>query len=125
MQLSKIGRLLKQELNVADFKEELGSEISSYKNSLSKKGSSQPIILNEDLQQLQVGGSDIQIICKAYLEGILNKWELNYIAEALLLSSKISFTDDKAEKALYSLSDPEFFELITDDYVRQIIKDLE
>lgn len=125
MQLSKISQLFKQEISIRDFKEAIAGEISNYKNSLKKKGGSQPIILNEDLQHLEVSGPDIKIICKAYLEGIIDKWELNYIAEAILLSSTITFTDDRSESALYALSDPEFFELLTDNYVRQIIKDLE
>jgi hypothetical protein len=124
MVLSEISKLLNKEITLDGFKERIKKEISEYKRSLDKKGSSSPIFLNEDLQDLVIGEIDIKFLCEAYLQNKLDKWELNYIAEALLLSDKIIFKNGKVEEVLLALTDSEYFELISTEFVKSILEDL-
>ena len=125
MKLSDIKTLFEQQTSLNLFKEKIGQEVAEYKNRSCKRGGSNPIYLDEDVQLLQIINDDIKFLSKTFLEGSINEWELNYIAEGLLLSEKVSYENDKIEEALLNMADPEFFILDTKDLMKDILKDLE
>lgn len=124
MSLSEIYQLLHKEITLNSFKKSIEKEISNYKVSLQKKGGSNPIFLHEDLQDLIISEVDIRFLCEAFLQNKFDEWELNYIAEALLLSDKVTFENDKVEEALLTLTDSEYFKLIDTEFIESILEDL-
>lgn len=123
MQLSEINKLFSQEISLNVFKKSIESEVSEYKQSLIKKGSSSPIILNEDIETLVLSESNVKFLCDAFLQSLIDKWEINYLVEGLLLTEKVSFENEKVKNAFFSFADPEYYELIDEEYVRDILED--
>lgn len=124
MLLSKIDSLFHQSLVVEDFKKEIAREIADYKKELAREATSIKIVVNEDIENLSITKEDVKILCDAFLNQEFDKWELNYLAEGLLLSEKISFDKEEVKDALSALADPEYFSLINPEYVQGIMKEL-
>jgi hypothetical protein len=125
MQLTKIYNFFKGKIVTEDFKKHIDTEVANYKQSLNKKGNSSPIYLNEDLDNFQINEDDIRILFISFLQNKLDKWELNYVAEALMLSEKISFNNGTTKDAILSLVDPEYFKLINTKFVQEILDKLD
>lgn len=123
MLLSHINRFFNKNISLEQFKKEVELEIFEYKKGLEKKGSSTPIFLKEDIQSLLVKEEDVTFLCELFILGKLDKWQLNYIAEALLLSERIEFENNKIEDALLALSDPEYYNLINVEFVKDILNE--
>lgn len=124
MLLSAIQAFFNGNTKLYDFKKEIETEIIEYKKNLSKKGGSSPIILNEDLNSLLINKKNVIFLCEAFLNGNLNEWELNYIAEALLLSERIIITDNSVNEALLSITDPEYFKSVNHKYIEEVLNNL-
>jgi hypothetical protein len=122
MQLSRIEAFFHENISFGEFKNDIGEEVSRYKIALDKKGGSSSIFLDQDINVLYLQRRDVKYICDAFLRGQFDKWEINYLAEALMLSQKVEFLDDATKDALFDLADPEFFRLISVDYVEAIIR---
>jgi DNA integrity scanning protein DisA with diadenylate cyclase activity len=124
MFLSRINDLFKQKITLEDFQKEIENEIVVYRVELGKKGGSSSIQLNEDIKNLLVKEQDIKLLCNAFLSNRLNKWELNYIGEGLLLSEKIDFENDKVKEALLAIADPEYYKLVNAAYIKDILGEM-
>lgn len=124
MLLSKIKELFSYHTTLRDFKKNIESEIHQYEKNLAKKGSSSPILLTEDIQSINIRSQDVKFICEAFLNSQIDKWELNYLAEGIMLSERSHFENDAVKEAFDSLTDPEFFQLVSARYIKQILDDL-
>lgn len=90
MQLSEISDLLSSKIPINDFRDRISGEIAEYRKRLKITGGSSPIYLNEDIATLIVDKADIEFLCASFVRIELDPWELNYICEALMLSSIVS-----------------------------------
>jgi hypothetical protein len=124
MRLSRINGMLERQIGIDDFRAEIAPEISEYRRLLEKKSTSCPIYPDEDLHELLISPAHVIQVGNAFIENRIDKWELNYIADAIMLSSKVIFEDDRTEEAVLSLADLDYFSLIDRDYVAEIIKGL-
>jgi hypothetical protein len=124
MLVSAINGLLNQNISFEEFKKEIESEISEYKKNLNKKGGSSPILVNSDMDNVSIKKQDIQFLGEAFLDDNLNKWELNYLAEGILLSNNFIIESRKVKDALLSLTDAEYFMLINKQFVIEILEEL-
>lgn len=106
MKLSIISMLLNNDLNVETFKTIIELEISEYTKLMKKKGASNPIHLIEDIVFF-LKKEHFEILCDLYINGELNEYEISYIADAISLSSNITFEDERILDALneFSISD--------------------
>jgi hypothetical protein len=120
MKLSIVSNFLNKEITSKELKDIIKNEITQYKNKLSIVGGSTPILLFEDLPSLNIDVENINHLCGSYLRAELNEIELNYIAEALILSSKVKFENSRVEDALLMLTEIDYFKLISFSYVNQV-----
>lgn len=124
MNLSDISSFFADKLNVLQFKSIISPDVMNYEKALLKIGGSSPVYLTEDLAVLKVGIKDVKRLCENYLIGVLNEHEVNYIAEALLLSDKIVFENDLVEEALLALTDVDYFKNVSSQYIQSILKNI-
>jgi hypothetical protein len=124
MLISRIKELFNLDLSLEDFKKEIEREVSEYKKSLDKKGSSSAIFVNADIKSLLIKKEDIKLLCDAFLSDKLDKWELNYICEAILLSENIILEKKKVKDALLALTDSEYFKLINREFVKDVSEEV-
>ena len=125
MLLSRIQALLNHTLSVKDFKQEILDEIREYEQAHLKKESNIPIYLDDDISQLSLDEDNLKFLCDQYLSARLNKWEINYIVEAIFLSENIVFCSEEIEDAFFSLADPSYFDLIDDEYIKSILNSID
>ncbi|MEO6151204.1 MAG: hypothetical protein ABIP28_13630 [Mucilaginibacter sp.] len=121
MKVSLLKDFFDQAITNSQLNEIITPEISNYKLLLSKKGSSVPIILQEDIQLL-VRKKDIAVLCEAYLNEEITKYELMYIIDALQLSDNISFENEELLDNASILTDPEVNGLLTKDMVYEVLQ---
>lgn len=120
MKLSTVSNFLNKEITSKELKGIIKNEIVEYEKKLSIVGGSSPILLYEDLPNLKIDVENIDYLCGSYLRGELNEIELNYIAEALLLSGKVNFESSRVEDALGMLTEIDYYKLISFSYVNQV-----
>lgn len=121
MKLSNIHKLLLGEMSIDNFRTEINEEVNIYKNSLLKKGASATIYLEEDLVKIKIERKDINTICNFFIEGEIDNYQLNYMIEALLLSSHVSFVNENTRNILEDLADPEYGLKLDIEYVKNIV----
>jgi hypothetical protein len=124
MKLSEIENLNSEKITPAFFRSSIGDEIKTYKGKINKSGASAPIILEEDLKNLTINEQAVVFLCSAFLEKKLDEWEINYVAEALLLSQKVSVANERVEDALMALIDAEYFRHVNRAYFESVVKAL-
>jgi hypothetical protein len=120
MKLSTVSNFLNKEITSKELKGIIKNEIAEYEKKLSIVGGSNPILLYEDLPVFKIDVENIDHLCGSYLRGELNEIELNYLAEALLLSSKVNFESSRVEDALLMLTEIDYYKLISFSYVSQV-----
>ena len=121
MKLSNIHKLLLGEMFIDNFRTEINEEVNIYKNSFLKKGASATIYLEEDLVKIKIERKDINTICNFFIEGEIDNYQLNYMIEALLLSSHVSFVNENTRNILEDLADPEYGLKLDIEYVKNIV----
>ena len=121
MKLSNIHKILLGEMSIDHFRTEINEEVNIYKNSLLKKGASATIYLEEDLVKIKIERKDINTICNFFIEGEIDNYQLNYMIEALLLSSHVSFVNENTRNILEDLADPEYGLKLDIEYVKNIV----
>ena len=62
MLLSTINNLLNKGITLLDFNKQIESEVSNYKKILSKEGSSSPIHLIEDMDNVAIKQKDVKFL---------------------------------------------------------------
>lgn len=92
MLLSEIKKLIQGKVAIVDFKKEISAEVEKYKKLSKQKGATNPIFLKEDIEYF-FSVADFQVLNNLIKIGELSEYEGSYIADAILLSSKIEFSD--------------------------------
>ncbi|MFT3945347.1 MAG: hypothetical protein QM763_00120 [Agriterribacter sp.] len=121
MKLSNIQKLLLGEMSIDNFTIAINEEVNIYKKSLLKKGASATIYLEEDLIKVKIDRKSINTICNFFIEGKINNYQLNYMIEALLLSSHVYFANENIRSLLEDLTDPEYGLKLDIEYVKNIV----
>jgi hypothetical protein len=103
MKLSELKKIFEND-DIETFKESISQEITNYKSKLGKKGSSIPIIVEEDLK-LNIGTTEAIFLLDAFVSKQLSEHEIAYIADALLLSEAIKFESEEVLDDFESLTD--------------------
>jgi len=121
MKLSDIKLMLNGILSFKDFKLNIFEEMTEYSSSSSIKGKSMPVYLTEDID-LAIGENDLKVLCEAFLKDELSEAEINYVADALLLSNRVFFEDEHVADRIGYLTDPEINGHLTKEVVRDILE---
>ena len=120
MKLSQIKNLFNKTETAETFSKQIASEVSIYKNLVKKKGSSIPIMLDEDIQ-LSIGPEEVYLLCDLFSKNELTEHEIAYITDAFSLSDKISYTSDRISDLVAMLTDPEINGGLTYDLANEIM----
>lgn len=121
MKLSSIKSGLYGELPYKDFKMIVAKEIGEYLSGRNERGRSRPVYLEEDVE-LYIGESDFNTLCKAFLNDSLKEAELNYVADAILLSNRVTFTSEDVYDRIGFLTDLEINGSLTKEAVDNLLK---
>ena len=125
MKLSELENLFTEKLSLEDFKKGIEKETFLYKNQSREKGRSVSIYIEEDIENFRIEKTNIIFLCDAYLNGIIDSSQLNYIAEAISFCDNVVFADEKTSLSIELLSDPEIDRLINDNYILNIKSQLQ
>lgn len=121
MKLSNIGSMLAGTSSFQDFKQSIFEEVKQY-NSLSKiQGESMPVYLTEDVD-LSIGKKELLVLCEGFLNNELSELEINYVADALLLSNKVLFENENISDCIGYLTDPEINGHLTENAIHDILE---
>ena len=124
MLLTEIKNVFNQRIPLDEFRKGVESEIVEYKKCLNKKDGSSPVYLNADMDYLLIKKEDVRFLCESFLNSNLDKWELNYLSEGLLLSDHVTFENPKVEDAFWAFTEVDFFKLVNQQYIRRVLEDL-
>jgi hypothetical protein len=105
---------------VSRLKELISEEVREHQNLMKKKGASAPVYVIEDCH-LSATGTELSILCRAFLNRELNQEEIAYIVDAMLLSEHVIFESEQLEDLFFSLTDPVANGELTDDVVRSML----
>jgi hypothetical protein len=105
MKISQIQQVLNEQIAISEFKKLIANEVDDYKRLSAKKGGSTPIILNEDVD-LFIGKKEIAVLSQAFINDELSEYEVYYIMDALLLSSRVTFESEEFLDLVETLTDP-------------------
>ncbi len=101
-------------------KELIAEEVSDYQRLSAKKGGSAPITLIEDVD-IFVGKNEIKILCQAFIDDKLSEYDINYIMDALLLSSRVRFESEEFMYTIEILTDSQVNGKLTKAVVNEIL----
>lgn len=87
-------------------KVKIEEEVTNYRKLLDKKGSSVPIIFNED-EEILLDNAGIQRLLEETLSGRLSNVDLAYICDCLTLADKVHFKDEYVEDIVFEIADTE------------------
>jgi hypothetical protein len=108
MNSSTLVRFLKGEEEVDKLKKEILKGVDGLRKNLSKKGSSSPIYVDNDVKKFVVKKWHIQKLCDYYLNNNLDEVELCYLATAIELCGGFVFESEDIEDAIVFISsDPD------------------
>ena len=79
-----------------------------------------PIYLTEDID-LSIGKKEFIVLCESFLNDELSELEINYVADALLLSNRVLFEDENISDYIGYLTDPEINGHLTKNDVNNIL----
>jgi cellobiose-specific phosphotransferase system component IIB len=120
MKLSQIKEFFNEIITPFALKGSISNEMENVKASSAKKGGSTSIFLVEDIS-LIVEKSNIAILCQAYINSDLSEFEICYIVDALLLSSKVKFESEGLMELAETLTDPSVNGKLTKERVIEIL----
>ena len=106
MTLSNIREMLSGVLSFKDFKQSIIEEMKEYSSLSRINGKSMPVYLTEDVD-LSIGKKELRVLCEAFLKDELSELEINYVADALLLSNRVLFESEDISDCIGYLTDPE------------------
>jgi hypothetical protein len=99
MKLSYIANFFNEKSDLNRFKPLLEEEVKEYQLKHKKRGSSIEIKLDEDCD-FYFSNMHLINLCQLYINENLSKFEVSYISDALLLSSKVIFQSELVEDVL-------------------------
>ena len=120
MTLSDLRSVLAGLTSFKDFRVKLFDEMKEYKSASHISGKSMPVYLIDNIDLL-IGKNELKALCEAFLNDELSESEINYVADALLLSNRVSFVDEDISDRIGYLTDPEINGHLTKDIVRGIL----
>ncbi len=123
MKLNDIKTILKDQGDIKVFKEQISQEIVEYRTGLIKKADIIPIVLIEDAG-LYLVKEDILLLCRWFLDNELSTWEIAYIVDGLLLSSRVVFESEMVLSSAEQLTDFQINGEVTNDTVNRIMREL-
>lgn len=121
MHLSALHKMLRNKVNIHEFKKSIQDEVFEYSKNLKKKGSSASIKIEEDTN-LYFGKDDLLQLCYYYLDNNLTAIDISYIADCLTLSDSVAFENDELREFLEEITDPEVNGRLTKKRILSIIK---
>lgn len=121
MKLSNIRSVLTGLVSFKDFRSNISEEMNEYNSSSHLKGKSMPVYLTDDID-LYIGKNELKVLCEAFLDDELSESEINYVADALLLSSRVSFESEDISDRIGYLTDAEINGRLTKNVVRGILE---
>lgn len=124
MKLNEIKMMLHNGASISEFKREIFHEVSAYKKGHLNKKDIIPINLIEDTE-LYFGKADLQLLCNYFLVDALTSWELAYIMDGILLSSRVIFENDVILSFSEELTDPEINGKVTKESINNILHELQ
>ena len=106
MKASDLNILFKDLSTGEDVKQTIRLEVSSYVELMKKKGSSIPLLFNED-EEVIINSSAIEKLLKETLSGRLTNIDLAYICDCLTLGERVNYTEEKLKDIVFEIADPE------------------
>jgi hypothetical protein len=104
-----------------EFRTKIHEEIEQYKSGFKEVGRNIPVFRNEDAE-LNFGENELKILCIAYIRDELDEIEVNYIADALLLSNRVIIENENIADRLGYLTDPEINGHLTKNIVQDFLR---
>ena len=106
MRITEITDFLKSVMPLSLFKNIIANEVIEYKHQLQKKGSSVSIHIIED-SDINLVAYNIVFLCQLFLNEEMSEYELSYLTDALLLSSRVYFSNEETKDLFELMTDPE------------------
>jgi hypothetical protein len=89
-----------------DLKQAIQGEVTTYRELMKKRGSSIPLIFDED-EEITLDSSAIKKLILETLSQRLCNVDLAYICDCLTLGEKVDYSDEKAKDIVFEIADPE------------------
>lgn len=121
MKSSSIKLMLNGELPYKDFKLIISKEMGEYLSGGKERGKSRPVYLDEDVD-LFIGERDLKALCEAFLNGFLDESEINYTADAILLSNRVTFESESVSDRIGFLTDPEINGSLSKENIEKLMQ---
>jgi len=121
MKLSSLYHFLNYSISAVNFKKMISIEVDDYVKQLKKKGASASVLLEEDIE-LRVTKKELYELCKAFENKHLDAYDIYYIADALLMAEKVTFSDELIKEKFEMLTDPEInFGELNSDVISKVL----
>lgn len=124
MNLSKLKGFFDGRVDQIVIKNSLLSEMDDYKRGNFERGRSKPVLLKEDTE-LFFHKESLRKLYLSFIECNFLEIEINYIADALLLSESTVFSSEDIKEKLEELTDPEINGRLTTERVQEMLKQLD
>lgn len=100
-------------------------KLSDYLKRLKKIGSSTPVTLIEDAQDIiSIGNPEVKKLCTDFLNSDITCEELWYLADIMLMSEKFKFSSDKYYDYVSEMTDPTVNSEFTKERAKDILEEL-
>ena len=123
MKISYLTKLFNDSIDIALFKEHIRAEVTNYKLSHGKLGSSISIFVDDDAE-LTFTKLHFAKMCEYYLNGTLDIWELQYMADCITLRDFALYEFEDLVDFLDSLIELDEIGLDLKSKVRKIKEDV-
>lgn len=123
MKISSLKEYFENKISVSSFEDLIHNELQDYVRGNLERGRSIPVTVIEDIE-LSVTNEYILKLCNDYKEGKLKELEVNYIADATLLSESIKFKNEKLFELVELLTDPAINGNLIEEVIEELINQL-
>jgi len=120
MRSSELKMFFNKLISSSQMKNLIIHEVENYKISLRTKGKSVPIYLIED-EEIIITNVDVSLILNAYIDESFTDFDLYYIIDAMLLSSKMIFDNECIVDLIETFTDPEINGMFTKDKAKEVL----
>jgi hypothetical protein len=124
MKLSEIAGLLTNAAEPERFRMSNASDFAERRPLLEKRGSVVPVRVTEDAD-IELSRRDVARLCSHYIAGHLDAVELAYVADALQLSDRVTWTDEDTSEYVAEFTDPEINGPFTIERAQAIVREIE
>ena len=124
MKLSDIGHLLADAAGPGEFRAANAANIEERRAQVTKRGSVVPVHLTEDAD-LELSSRDVAKLCNLFIAGNLDAVELAYVADALQLSDRVTWSEEGVADYIAEFTDPEVNGAFTIERAKVIVREIE